>query len=156
MKQQTKLRLDNWNDLMQKLLEETKSSRTTLRLDIPKHDIKLEDVIAEATVNGVIKLTGGKSITNVRQTVMPIQYLEKTLDILVQNDCHIADPAPPQHLIEHYGVTAQMLAPIVHGEKLVGLISVHFNDGKRDWSEEDIATLKDIQAQVQQTTLEYY
>ena len=47
------------------------------------------------------------------------------------------------YLTDDFGVTAQMLAPILEGERLIGLISVHFTGGKREWTGEHVQALKD-------------
>jgi maleate isomerase len=67
----------------------------------------------------------------------------------VQNDCLADDLAPPSELIEHYGVKAQMLAPIVRDDRLVGVISVHYAPGPRDWSSENVAVLQEAVERVQ-------
>ena len=40
-------------------------------------------------------------------------------------------------------VPAQMLAPILDGERLIGLISVHFIEGPKEWTGEHVQALKD-------------
>jgi GAF domain-containing protein len=46
-------------------------------------------------------------------------------------------------------VKAQMLAPIVRDDRLIGVISVHYVPGPRDWSAEDVATLREAAERVQ-------
>ena len=36
-----------------------------------------------------------------------------------------------------------MLAPILDGERLIGLISVHFVEGQRQWTNEQVQALRD-------------
>jgi GAF domain-containing protein len=42
-----------------------------------------------------------------------------------------------------------MLAPIVREDRLVGVISVHYVPGPRDWSAEDVAALRETAERVQ-------
>jgi GAF domain-containing protein len=48
---------------------------------------------------------------------------------------------PPPELLEFYGVKAQMLAPIVGGSELIGLVSVHYSPSPRHWTTEEIDAL---------------
>ncbi len=68
---------------------------------------------------------------------------------LVQDDCSNAEPAPPQELIEFYGVRAQMLGPLVRDGLVIGWISVHDTTGPREWSEKDVDALRDAIERVQ-------
>jgi GAF domain-containing protein len=134
--------------IMEDLLRSTESSRTTLRLDLPDQDAGLDAVVAEALAPGVRSLRGDTSIRNLRD-VSTVRFLETQRRLLVQNDCSADDLAPPPELIELYGVKAQMLAPIVREDRLVGVISVHHAPGPRDWSAEDVAALREAIEHVQ-------
>jgi maleate isomerase len=119
-----------------------------LRLDLPDQDAGLDTVVAEALAPGVRSLRKDTSIRNLRG-VSTVRFLEEQRRILVQNDCLADDLAPPSELIEPYGVKAQMLAPIVRGDRLAGVISVHYAPGPRDWSTEDVAALQEAVERVQ-------
>jgi GAF domain-containing protein len=134
--------------IMEDLLRSTESSRTTLRLDLSDQDAGLDAVVAEALAPGVRSLRGDTSIRNLRD-VSTVRFLETQRRLLVQNDCSADDLAPPPELIEFYGVKAQMLAPIVREDRLVGVISVHHAPGPRDWSAEDVAALREAIEHVQ-------
>jgi maleate isomerase len=136
--------------IMESLLKSTDASRTTIRLDIPELELALETVVAEGIAPGVNSLKGDKIITDMRKTVAPVMYLEEHRKILVQDDCMTAIPAPPQKLIEYYGVKAQMLAPIIEETLMIGVLSVHYNLGSRHWSEQDIAALQAAAERVEQ------
>ena len=71
--------------------------------------------------------------------------------MLIQRDCLTDEPVAPQELIDLYGVRAQMLAPIVRDDRLVGIISVHHATTPRDWSEDDVGALRDTAARVANT-----
>jgi maleate isomerase len=128
--------------IMEELLRATDASRATLRLDLPDQDSGLDTVVAEALAPGVRSLRDDTLIRNLRGA-STVRFLEEHGRVLVQNDCLADDPAPPSELIEHYGVKAQMLAPILREDRLEGLISVHYAPGPRDWSSEDVAVLKE-------------
>jgi GAF domain-containing protein len=134
--------------IMEDLLRSTESSRTTLRLDLSDQDAGLDVVVAEALAPGVRSLRGDTSIRNLRD-VSTVRFLETQRRLLVQNDCSADDLAPPPELIELYGVKAQMLAPIVREDRLVGVISVHHAPSPRDWSAEDVAALREAIEHVQ-------
>lgn len=145
-----KMDFESLEQLMLDLLKGTRASRTTLRLEIPELDIFLDKIVAEATADGVRELKGNTEIKNLRQTVETVKHMDQHLEMIVQSDCKTAVPTVPSKLIEHYGVTAQMLCPIVSDKKMIGVISVHHNDGIREWSKGDIAALQDANTKVMQ------
>ena len=69
-------------------------------------------------------------------------WLDENRRILVQNDTANAVPNPPTELFTVYGTKAQMMAPVVRGDKMVGWISVHYNPSTREWSRDDVAALE--------------
>ena len=42
-----------------------------------------------------------------------------------------------------------MLAPVVSDDRLVGIVSVHYSDGPRTWTEEDVSALEEAVEQVE-------
>jgi maleate isomerase len=137
-----------FQEILEDLLRSTDASRTTLRLDLSDQDSGLDAVVAEALAPGVRSMRDDTSIRNLRN-VSTVRFLEEQRRPLVQNDCAADDLAPPEELIELYGVKAQMLAPIVREDRLVGVISVHHAPGPRDWSAEDVAALREATERVQ-------
>ena len=135
-------------EILEDLLRATDASRTTLRLDLSDQDAGLDAVVAEALAPGVRSIRDDTSIRNLRG-VSTVRFLEEQRRVLVQNDCLADDLAPPSELIEVYGVKAQMLAPIVREDRLVGVISVHYAPGPRDWSSENVAVLQEAVERVQ-------
>lgn len=129
--------------IIEELLEATGASRTTLRLDRPNADFP---VVAEALAPGTPSIAGEGGIP--QRTAKLAQKMEQERQLIVQDDCLTADPAPPQALLDLYGVRAQMLAPIEHDGRLAGWISVHYTPGPRRWSEEDIAAIERATGQV--------
>jgi maleate isomerase len=129
------------------LLDGTGASRVTLRLDAPARGFHVDDVAAEARRPGVKSLKGETSI-NQRQAAT-VLWLDRERRPLVQEDLLTATPAPPQALIEGYGVRAQMLAPVTGEGKLVGWVSVHHAGGPRSWSAREVALLEETAAWVE-------
>ncbi len=131
-----------FQEILEGLLESTAASRTTVRLDMPSKNFHLDAVAAEALAPGVRSLKEDTSINNLSK-VPTYEFVEKERRILVQNDCLTADPAPPAALIDFYGVKAQMLGPIMLDDRVIGIISVHYTPGPREWTEKDVAALRD-------------
>lgn len=131
--------------IVEELLAQTGASRTTLRLDRPEETFP---VVAEALAPGVRSIRGDSSID--LRAAPTFQFLEREQRPLVQDDLLAADPPPPPELIELYGARAQMVAPIVQGGRLAGIVSVHYAPGPRPWSGEDVATLERAARRVQE------
>jgi maleate isomerase len=137
-----------FQEILEDLLRSTDASRTTLRLDLPNQDTGLDTVVAEALAPGVRSIRGDTSIRNLRD-VSTVRFLEEQRRPLVQKDCLADDLALPSELTELYGVRAQMLAPLVRGGRLIGVISVHYVPGPRDWNADDVAALQEAAERVQ-------
>ena len=123
-------------EIVEELLLETGASRTTLRLDSSE---TFFPVVAEALAPGIESIAGDSSIDLGASATF--QFLAREQRLLIQADLLAADPAPPPELIELYGARAQMLAPIVRAERLVGIVSVHYAPGPREWTAEEVAAL---------------
>jgi len=126
--------------IMNDLLEATSASRTTLRLDWPRWGAHVDDVFAEARQPGIESLVGKTSIR--QREAETVKWLGRTKGILAQEDCARATPSPPLALLDVYGVRAQMLAPLVLKDSLVGWISVHENRSPREWTQKEIQVLE--------------
>lgn len=137
-------RIMSYQEIVEQLLHETGASRTTLRLDSPDAFFA---VVAEARAPGIRSIADDTSIDLAGSPTF--KFLERDQDVLIQSDLLDADPAPPPELIEHYGARAQMLAPIVRDGRLVGIVSVHYAPGPREWTEDDIAALERAAGTVQ-------
>jgi maleate isomerase len=130
---------------VEQLLERTRASRTTLRLDRPGGFFP---VVAEAVAPGIHSIAADTTI-DLRASAT-FRFLEEERRLLIQPDLLAAKPAPPAELIEVYGARAQMLAPVVSEDRLVGIVSVHYSDGPRTWAEEDVSALEEAVEQVEQ------
>jgi 3-oxoacyl-[acyl-carrier protein] reductase len=133
-----KARLDA---ILATLLRDTTAARCTFRVDLPERGIDCNDVAAEALVPGVRSLRGQTAID--QRAAGSIRWLDANKRPLVQGDLRgTVDPPPPPELMSVFGVTAQMLGPVVRGGMLTGWISVHAEKGVRRWTDTDVKALE--------------
>ena len=122
----------------------TGASRTTLRLDTPGQDFP---VAAEALAPGIHSIAGDTSF-GIRGSGT-VDHMEREQQILIQPDLLGVQPAPAPELLERYGTRSQMLAPLVRGGRVVGIVSVHYNAGPREWTQGEVALLEGAVARIQ-------
>ncbi len=137
-------------DVCETLLAATEADRTTLRVDLPEHDMHVDLTAAEALRPGVRPIRREGSLDQRRLNT--VEWLEANRRNLVQPHFH-GDPRPPQALIDVYGVHAQMLGPIQCGPSerpaMTGWLSVH-SLAERHWRQRDIAALDTARARVEE------
>ncbi|PMR78784.1 GAF domain-containing protein [Billgrantia endophytica] len=129
-----------FNSILNRLLKETKASRTTLRIDLPQAAFHVDDPAGEALEPGIKPLSGETALD--QRKLDTVGWLERHREILIQASCLNVSPAPPQALMDIYGVKAQMLGPVIRDEELVGWVSVHENNATREWTPEEVGYLK--------------
>ena len=134
-----------FQELMDELLARTGASRTTLRID-DEPGVEFP-VKAEALAPGVNSIAGDNTIA-IRASAT-FKWIDRERRVLVQGDLLTADPAPAPELMERYGGRAQMLAPVQRDGELVGLVSVHYVPGPREWTPEEIAAVEEIVERVE-------
>lgn len=125
--------------VLQELASQTRASRVTLRLDAPRCGWDVDGVAVEIVAPGIRALTPDRSLH--QRQLATVRHLETHRQILVQSNCRTDTVAPPPELIEIYGVQAQMLAPLVWHDTVLGWISVHYNAGPRTWTQEEVRQL---------------
>ena len=130
--------------MMEALLVRTGASRTTLRLESEDGGFP---VVAEAVAHGVDQYRWSPAITDLR-AAPTVRYLAERKTVLIQEDLAAADPPVPEVLLSLYKAKAQMLAPVIHDQQLIGIISVHDVRGPRKWSDADADHLHDAQQQI--------
>jgi maleate isomerase len=131
-----------YQEIVEKLLEDVGASRVTIRLDRPD---AVFPVAAEAMAPGINSIADATSID--LKAAPTFIFLAEEKRPLIQSDLLDTDVPAPQALIELYGARAQMLAPILRDDELVGIVSVHYAPGVREWTDEDIAALESAAAQ---------
>lgn len=131
-----------FTETLKVLLDETKASRTTIRLDLPALGMSLSKPAAEAKRSGVAGLLE-QSAPEIEKAP-PVEYLRRERKILVHEDVKkaSADSATPPELIDSYGLRAQILGPILRDGKLTGIVSVHDTMGPRRWTDADVSALQ--------------
>ncbi|MEA3111218.1 MAG: maleate isomerase [Caballeronia sp.] len=138
---------------MATLLQATGASRTTVRIDIPAHNCHIDTVCAEAMAPGIVPLKLNSSMN--QRSLPTVKWLEANRDLLIQSDCANHAVRPPKALTAVYGVKAQMLAPLMAHDELIGFVSLHYVPSTRVWSEGEIATLRHATAQVSRILAEH-
>ncbi len=123
--------------LMDELRVATGATRTTLRAAGSGGDFA---VIAESLAAGARSLRDDRTLDP--RAGATFRYLTENDGLLVQDDAATHEFAPPPALREHYGMRAQMLAPIKQDGELVGIVSVHYGPGPRHWRRTDIAAVE--------------
>ncbi len=121
--------------VLDELLAATAASRVTLRQDDPG-DYAFP-VVEEALGPGVGSLRLERTVDLRRQPV--VQELAVGRQV-VQDDCRTAygDPAFQAMLDVYGGLAAQIVTPVLSGDRLVAIVSVHQLGASRGWSEEEI------------------
>jgi GAF domain-containing protein len=117
------------------LLEQTAASRVTLREDIPG-DYAFP-VTHEALASGVASLRDERTVDLKTQPV--VQRLRASGQV-VQDDCAAAFDDPTfQRMLEVYGgLAAQIVTPVVRGDRLVGILSLHQLGSPRRWTDAEV------------------
>lgn len=122
---------------LRELLVKLHASRVTFRLDVIGMNFP---VVGEATDEGIRTLSGDQSLD--QRNLATVRYLFGTRDVLVQDDCERVAPPPPPELMTQYGVKAQMLAPLLLDDRVVGWLSVHECRAPRHWTDDEVRILR--------------
>lgn len=134
-----------YDRIVASLLSGTDSSRTTLRLLDKAGELHL---VAEALAPGIQSMRSGPQIDPMQHDTY--KYLVNRREPLVQDDCRTGQPQPPESLVSHFNVYAQMLAPVLTGDDFRGTISVHCVGRTRSWSPDDLAHLDQARRDVEE------
>ena len=139
----------SYQDVVDALRTELNASRVTLRLDTPGKNFP---AVAEALDEGVLAIRGDDSLD--QRNAPTARWLMEHKDLLVQPDCATAVPSPPAELIDAYGVRAQVLAPILEADDVVGWISVHETRGRRHWTAHELVAIREASRAIIETRRE--
>ena len=127
------------------------------QLDVMRVTIRLDDtpgvempVKAEALAPGIAAIAA-TLLTGVRASGTA-RWVEQERRVLVQDDIVASSAIPVTQLVEQFGVRAQLLAPILSGGALIGLLSVHSGE-LRSWSEAEAAVAAEAAAAVVATAV---
>ena len=120
--------------------------RTTLRLDHPEPGDEVFPIVVESLGKDAQSIKGPLPF-NLRATGT-YEWLATEQRTLVQDDCN-EGPSPPTHLMEVFGVGAQLLGPLIKDGELRGIISVHHAAAPRVWTDDDVQVLERAVADVE-------
>jgi GAF domain-containing protein len=132
----------SFQSIVEELLLDTGASRAMLQLAAPGGGFAS---VAEAVTHGVRQIRNHVSDGELLQAPA-FQQLERDREIMVQDDLERAEPAVARALIDRYSARAQVLAPVVHADRLAGIISVHHAPGPRRWEAHDVEAVRKAQA----------
>ena len=143
-------------EIMDNLRKETKAGRTTIRLDHQDLGFSVASPAAESLSDGVHSI---KSQTQLDQwSCAAVKWLKKNKRTFVMDDClNPWDPevAPEAPVIEIYGILSEMLTSVFKDGEMVGWVSVHFTEGARKWTEEEIKIIERAADSVRAVIEEY-
>ncbi len=130
--------------ILNELLRDLHASRATLRQDLPG-DYAFP-VTHEALAADVPSLLGERTVDLRNQPV--VRELLQGRQV-VQHDCAAAydNPAFQRMLATYGGLAAQIVTPVLVGERLAAILSLHQLVSPRVWSESDIAACNRVAAE---------
>jgi maleate isomerase len=126
---------DQLASICNQLLRDTGADRATIRLDADELGLTVDLTAAEAVANGTPSIAADSSLD--QRALDTVRWLAANRRVLVQAQFS-EPPFPPPALVQLYEVKAQILAPILEGDALVGWVSVHSTHPRR-WSDDDVA-----------------
>jgi GAF domain-containing protein len=131
--------------ILEELLSSTGASRVTLRQDLPG-DYAFP-VTYEALTAGVGSLRKERTIDLRGQ---PVAREVASGRQVVQDDCAQAFDDPAFHRMREVygGLAAQIVTPVLAGERVAGIVSLHQLGSPRRWTEEEIDACQAAAARV--------
>lgn len=134
----------SFQSIVANLLLETGASRTMLQLVAA--DGRMASV-AEAVSHGARQIRNDGPDAAELLEMPALQELGKNSKVVVQDDLERAEPPVVRALIDRYGVRARLLAPLVHADRLAGVISVHHTLEPRKWNSQEVEAVRKAQAE---------
>lgn len=128
------------------LRADARADRTTLRIDLPDAACSVTTCAAESRGPTVKSIRTDATLP--QRDLDTVRWIEAHRRVLVQTDFSDV-PRPPKELIDVYGVRAQMLAPVVYDDTMVGRLSVH-SLTERPWSDQDQYALDTAARRIQE------
>ena len=135
--------LDALNDVLDALRTDVGAGRTTVRLDDCGLGFHVDTVAAETLSDGVHSIRTQNTLD--QKNAAAVKWLEKNRRTFVMDDCmNPWDPevAPEKEVIEIYGIQSEMVAQVIKDGDLVGWVSVHYTQGARAWTPDEIARIE--------------
>lgn len=132
-------------EILDGLLAETDASRATLRQDVPGETFP---VTHEALASGVPSIRGVETPNMAGQPVVLAVTAGRQM---VQDDCaelYPADEAFHEMRALYGGLRAQIVTPVVAGERIVAIVSVHQLAAPRTWSADAVGACSRAAARI--------
>jgi len=133
--------MNNLQRLIEHLLLKTGASRAVLQVARPSGTFAIE---AEAVQHGQQQFRHSANGAGDPEARI-VEAILRSKDLLVENS--IPQATPPASTRAGFGITARMIAPLLHAGTLAGLMSLHHSAELR-WSERDEETMRESQAQI--------
>ena len=133
------------DDVLEGLLWSTGASRVTLRENVPSEYAL--PVTHEALAPGVGSLREERTVDLRTQ---PVALEVAAGRQVVQDDCATAYDDPAFHRMrETYGgLAAQIVTPVLHDDRVAGIVSLHQLGEPRHWTDEEIESCRAAAARV--------
>lgn len=121
--------------VLEELLSATRASRVTLRRDLPGETAF--PVVEEALAPGVATVRGERSIH--LPTLPVVQEVQRGRQVVQDDSARAYDEPDFQRMLATYGgLAAQIVTPVVVGDRLEAILSVHQLGEPRRWTEEEV------------------
>lgn len=128
------------DEIARSLRRATRASRVTIRIRGGGE----YGVVAESCAVGVDSVAG----TEVTPAHAEVLDMLRNNRVVVQSDVSRGDVKVAPELSVRYGVVAQLVAPVLVGDELIAIVSVHDTSRPRDWEESEQEALADAVARV--------
>ena len=135
--------LQSLRDIASRLRAGTGASRTTIRLDSRRLGQELGIVVAESLADGARSLEG-QTTPDIHNSAA-VRWLVENRRTFVMEDCSnpwAPEVAPEDYVIRLYGIRSEMVRGVFRGEELVGVVSVHYTKGPRQWGDGELAMIE--------------
>ncbi|MDB5856665.1 MAG: hypothetical protein JWQ76_354 [Ramlibacter sp.] len=134
--------MPTFQSIAEDLLLATGASRATLQLAQPGGGLAFA---GEAVAHGARQMRNDPADGEPLEAAAFAQ-LERERKIVTQDDLARADPPVAPALVDRYGARARIFAPLVQGDRLAGMITVHHLPGSRQWQAPDLEAVRKAQA----------
>lgn len=135
--------LQSLRDIAGRLRAGTGASRITIRLDSRRLGQELGVVAAESLGDSARSLEG-QATPDIHNSAA-VRWLVENRRTFVMEDCNnpwAPEVAPEDYVIRLYGIRSEMVRGVFRDEKLIGVVSVHYTKGPRQWSDGELAMIE--------------
>jgi GAF domain-containing protein len=134
--------MPTFQSIAEDLLLATGASRATVQLARPEGGLAFA---GEAVAHGARQMRNDPA-DGAPLEAAAFAQLERDQQIVTQDDLERAEPSVDRALVDRYGARARILAPLVQGDGLAGMITLHHLPGPRPWQAQDVEAVRKAQA----------